>query len=140
MSVRAADDVRASPLGLMSILKCHVTIHYPDVPLSSASPQGYSRDNNVSTRHIVPPLHPLASRPSVRAAPMPKTFGFLRQLVIPRLRFFSALTRYVFVRNSVVPSPTWLAAYLRGMKRQFIFSSDNISDSRPTEIYRVVKS
>lgn len=94
----AAHNGLRPPPALMSILKCHVTIHYiPVRPYRLRAPQGDSRGNNASTRHIVrpaplslslPPPGPARRVPST--AHRPKTFGFLRQLVIPRARLSNA--------------------------------------------------
>lgn len=110
--------------------------------------QEYSRGNNASTRHIVrpalPPLRQFA--PSFQPRTDRKLSVSFGSSLFP-VRGSPTLIGYVFVRlscpdrtNAIVLSPAWSAAYLRGMKRQFIFSSDNISDSQATEIYRIVKS
>lgn len=143
----------------MSILKCHVTIHYIPacVLIVCELPRGWRAA--ITFRHGVscPPFPSLP--PSSDIAVRPQKLSVFSS---SNSSLFSACTR-LFAANWICicamcifyPLPAnerhtrtlyhslvlWSAAYLYGMKRQFIFSSDNISDSRgQSEIYRIVKS
>lgn len=120
----------------MSILKCHVTIHYSAVSLSSASSQGDSRGNNVSTRHIVPPL-------ALPARPRKLSVSFGSSLFSGRST--PPLIGYVFARLSCIgqaPSFSRQRARPPICTVIYLFIGYNISDSLSdnAEIHRVVKS